>query len=82
MQINKLQDLYEITDTYKNQEVSGNVTISSDSTIINLTIGGKEAFCNLFPSNDSFGINITIEQFDPDLINYLIDIANTFINQN
>ena len=82
MQINKLQDLYEITDTYKNQEVSGNVTISSDSTIINLTIGGKQTFCSLFPSNNSFGINITIEQFDPDLIKYLIDIANTFINQN
>lgn len=83
MVINKSQDVYEITDTYKNQTVSGQSSVSTEgNVIINITIGNKEVFYSVFPSQNSCGINASIEQFDVDLIKYLTDLANSIINQN
>ena len=83
MVINKSQDVYEITDTFKNQEVSGQGSVNSDGNVlVNVTIGSTPVYYNVFPTQGSCGINATIEQFDVDLIKYLTDLANAIINQN
>ena len=83
MEIKKTRDVYEITDTYKGQSVTGTgSTDAAGNVVVNLTIGNVEVYYNVYPSENSYGINITIGQFDADIVKYLTDIANTIINPN
>lgn len=81
MNINKSQDVYEISDTFKNLEVSGQSSVSTSGDInIHINIGDDEVFCNVFPSKINCGINMTINKFDVDVIKYLTDLADAIIN--
>ena len=81
MIINKSQDIYEISDTFKNEDVVGQGSVGvNGNIIINVTIGEDPVFYNLFPNQDSCGINATVKQFDPDVIQYLTDLAGAILN--
>jgi hypothetical protein len=74
--------VYKITDTYDNKSVTGTASVDSDNNIvINLTIDNENACLNIFPSQNTYGINATVEQLDSDLMKYMIDVATNFINE-
>lgn len=82
MNIQKSQDVYKITDTYNNKSVTGTASVDSDNNIvINLTIDDEDMCLNVFPNQNTYGINATVKQFNADTIKYMIDVATNFINE-
>lgn len=74
--------MYKITDTYDNKSVTGTASVDSDNNIvINLTIDNENVCLNIFPGQNTYGINATVEQLDSDLMKYMIDVATNFINE-
>lgn len=83
MNITKSQNVYEITDTYKDHNVTGTCAVDPVGNIaIHLIINQQEIFFNTYPGQDTCGINATIEHFDVDLLKYIIDITDIFINNS
>lgn len=82
MNIQKSQDVYKITDTYDNKSVTGTASVDTDNNIvINLTIDNENVCLNIFPGQNTYGINATVGQLDSDLMKYMIDVATNFINE-